>query len=47
MTIERLLLTGAAGFLGQAILRELESPLRSPDDPLCEIRLLDLDESRL
>jgi nucleoside-diphosphate-sugar epimerase len=41
VTIERILLTGAAGFLGRAILRELEGPLRDRADPLCEIRLLD------
>jgi nucleoside-diphosphate-sugar epimerase len=41
MSIERILLTGAAGFLGRALLRELEAPLRSEADPLREIRLLD------
>jgi len=47
MAIERVLMTGAGGFLGQAIVRELLPRLESGDDPLREIRALDLDVTRL
>jgi nucleoside-diphosphate-sugar epimerase len=40
--IERILLTGGAGFLGQAILRELAKPAGASAVPLREIRVLDL-----
>ena len=45
--INRVLITGAGGFLGHAILRELMPLLESRDDTLTDIHLLDLDGDRL
>lgn len=41
--VNRLLITGAGGFLGHAILRELMPRLESRDDPLTDIHLLDIN----
>ncbi len=43
MKIGRVLVTGGAGFLGRAILRELASPTGALDASLEEIRILDLE----
>ncbi|MCB9725457.1 MAG: NAD-dependent epimerase/dehydratase family protein [Spirochaetaceae bacterium] len=39
--LERILVTGGAGFLGRALVRELLPELRDPDRPLREIRIFD------
>jgi nucleoside-diphosphate-sugar epimerase len=42
MAIDRILITGASGFLGRTIVEQLIPRLESSDDPLNEIRVLDL-----
>ncbi len=43
MRVERVLVTGGAGFLGRAILRELSRPSPKGGASLKEIRVFDLE----
>lgn len=47
VSLDCVLVTGASGFLGQRIVGELRERLESRDDPLVEIRVLDIDRERL
>jgi nucleoside-diphosphate-sugar epimerase len=47
MAIRRILITGAGGFLGRNLLRELQPRLDDASDPLEEVRVLDLDAEHL